>query len=385
MIALEIVCWSSLAMIVYTHIGYPLLLRVLVALRPEQGGDSPTGSLPSVSLVVAAHDEEGVIAEKIENALALDYPAEQLEVIVASDGSADGTVAAARDAFARQAHVGVRAHVLELERLGKVRAQDAAVDVASGELLAFSDANAMWEGDALRALVAAFADESVGYVCGRLRYLPAAGANEEGAYWRYETAVRSLETRLGSITAGNGAIYAVRRAAYLRLDPRTSHDLSFPFNLVKRGWRALYEPRAAASERPVATIEGEFRRKRRMMSHAWPAVIAGGMLDPRGYGPTYALEIYSHRVLRYATPLLHLTLLGSSIALAPGSALYGGMLAAQLAFVVAAALSRVTGARSRVLALPYYYLLVTASLAAGLWDWLRRGTPSTWERAEGRG
>jgi cellulose synthase/poly-beta-1,6-N-acetylglucosamine synthase-like glycosyltransferase len=385
MIALEIVFWASLALIVYAHAGYPLLLRLLVGTRRRSRASAPGESLPSVSLIVAAHDEEGVIAEKVDNALALDYPPELLELLVASDGSQDRTVTVAREAAARQSHTGVRAQVLELPRLGKVKAQDSAVEVASGEILAFSDANAMWERDALRALVAALADRKVGYVCGRLRYLPAAGANEEGAYWRYETAIRLLESRLGSITAGNGAIYALRREAYLRLDPRTSHDLSFPFNLVKRGWRAIYEPRAVALERPVATIEGEFRRKRRMMSHAWPAVIAGGMLDPRGYGPTYALEIYSHRLLRYATPLLHVTLLAASVALAPESALYAAMLAGQLAFLLAAGLARLTGARSRVLALPYYYLLVTTSLAAGLWDWLRRGTPTTWEQAEGRG
>jgi hypothetical protein len=222
-------------------------------------------------------------------------------------------------------------------------------------------------------------------VCGLVRFTSQAGAtNEEGAYWRYETAVRGLESRIGSITAGNGAVYAVRRDAYLRLDPRTSHDLSFPFNLVKRGWRAVYEPLAVAVERPLASIEGEFRRKRRMMSHAWPAVIAGGMLDPRGYGLLYALEVYSHRLLRYATPLLHVVALAVNVPLAFESDFYALTLGAQVAFLVAALLGRLTGGRPRPLGLAYYYVLVTASLAAGLWDWLRHGTPATWERAEGR-
>jgi hypothetical protein len=274
--------------------------------------------------------------------------------------------------------------VLDLPRQGKVRAQDAAADEATGAVLAFSDANALWKPDALRLLVARLAEPRVGYVCGALRYLAPDGSNQEGLYWRYETAVRGLETRLGSITAGNGAVYAVRREAYLRLDPRTSHDLSFPFNLVKRGWRAVYEPRAVAVEKPLASIEGEFRRKRRMMSHAWPAVLAGGMLDPRGYGPLYALEVYSHRLLRYATPLLHLVALAVNVPLAFGSTFYAVLLAAQVGLVAAAVAGRLTGGRPRVLGLAYYYVLVTASLAAGLWDWLRRGTPTTWERAEGR-
>ena len=233
----------------------------------------------------------------------------------------------------------------------------------------------MWAPDALQALMRPFADEGVGYVCGCLSYLSADGSNQEGVYWRYENAVRALESRLGSVTAGNGAIYAVRRGAYLRLDPRTSHDLSFPFNLVKRGWRAVYEPAARATERPVATLENEFRRKRRMMSHAWPAVLGGGLLDPRGYGPVYALEVFSHRALRYATPFLHLIAFGTNVALLGRGTVYVVTFAAQLALLAGALIGR-----PRLLALCRYYVLMTASLAAGLWDMLRHGTPETWER-----
>jgi cellulose synthase/poly-beta-1,6-N-acetylglucosamine synthase-like glycosyltransferase len=380
MTAVAIAFWLAAGLIVYTHAGYPVVLRLIAAARgrrPVAAGAEPE---PAVSLIVAAHDEEAVIERKVENALALEYPRERFELIIASDGSRDGTVERARGGAAGAARV----TVLDLPRQGKVRAQDTAVEHASGEVLAFSDANAFWEPGALRALVAPLADREIAYVCGELRYLRADGANEEGAYWRYETAVRALESALGSITAGNGAIYAVRRDAYLRLDPRTSHDLSFPFNMVKRGWRAIYEPAARAVERPLATIEGEFRRKRRMMSHAWPAVVTGGMLDPRGYAPLYALEIYSHRALRYATPLLHIVALAANVALVGEGLVYVVTLALQAALLAAAALSPATGGRIRMFALPYYYLLVTASLAAGLWDWLRTGTAPVWEKAEGR-
>jgi glycosyltransferase involved in cell wall biosynthesis len=380
--ALAAVLWISLGLIVYTHVGYPCLLWLLARVRRRAAAEARAPELPRVSLIVAAHDEEAVIERRVENALALDYPPERLEVIIASDGSADRTVERAR-AAAAIGEAG-RVRVLDLPRQGKVRTQDAAVDDASGEVLAFSDANALWKPDSLRLLVDRLAESRVGYICGRLRYLAPDGTNQEGVYWRYETAVRALESRVGSITAGNGAVYAVRREAYLRLDPRTSHDLSFPFNLVKRGWRAVYEPLAVAVERPLPSIEGEFRRKRRMMSHAWPAVLAGGMLDPRGYGPLYALEVYSHRLLRYATPLLHVVALGVNVPLAFGSTLYKVTLAGQLAFLLAAALGRLTAGRPRPLGLAYYYVLVTASLAAGLWDWVRHGTPATWERAEGR-
>jgi cellulose synthase/poly-beta-1,6-N-acetylglucosamine synthase-like glycosyltransferase len=380
--ALAVVLWSSLGLIVYAHVGYPLLLAALARLRRKARPSVTPAEVPRVTLIVAAHDEEDVIERRVENALALDYPPDRLEVIIASDGSEDRTVERARGAAA--AGGAGRVRVLDLPRRGKVRTQDAAVDEATGDVLAFSDANALWKPDALRLLVDRLAQANVGYVCGRLRYLEADGSNQEGLYWRYETAVRGLETKLGSVTAGNGAVYAVRREAYLRLDPRTSHDLSFPFNLVKRGWRAIYEPAAVAVERPLASIEGEFRRKRRMMSHAWPAVLTGGMLDPRGYGPLYALEVYSHRLLRYATPLLHVVALAVNVPLAFGSTFYAVLLGAQLAFLAAAAAGRLTGGRPRLLGVAYYYVLVTASLAAGLWDWVRHGTPATWERAEGR-
>jgi glycosyltransferase involved in cell wall biosynthesis len=370
----EIAFWVAAGLIVYTHAGYPLLLAVLARLRPA--ARYPGADLPRVSLIVAAHDEHEMIERKVRNALELDYPRERLEVIVASDGSSDGTAELARAAGRGDPRV----HVMDLERRGKVRAQDAAVDSARAEILAFSDANALWEPDALRALVRPFADPQIGYVCGCLAYLAPDGSNQEGVYWRYENAVRALESRLASVTAGNGAIYAVRHDAYMRLDPRTSHDLSFPFNLVKRGWRAVYEPTARAVERPVATLENEFRRKRRMMSHAWPAVLGGGLLDPRGYGPLYALAVYSHRALRYATPFLHLIALGANVALLGHGGVYVATLAAQLAVLGGALLARVTGGRPRLLALCRYYVLMTASLAAGLWDWARRGTPATWER-----
>ncbi len=379
MTALAIAFWVSLGLIVYTHVGYPLLLRALTASR--RAPVAPQGGEPAVSLIVAAHDESDVIDRKVRNALELDYPRGKLELIVASDGSADGTVAAARAAAGEDERV----TVLDLPRQGKVRTQDAAVERATGEVVAFSDANAFWDPGALRALVQPFADPRVGYVCGRLTYLAPDGSNQEGAYWRYENAVRLSESRLASVTAGNGAIYAVRREAYMHLDPRTSHDLSFPFNMVKRGWRALYEPAANAVERPVATIEGEFRRKRRMMSHAWPAVLGGGMLDPRGYGVVYALEIFSHRALRYATPFLHVVALAANVALVGEGWVYAVTLAAQLALLAGAALAGPLRGRPLPLALCRYYVLMTASLAAGLWDWARRGTPATWEREAERG
>ena len=409
--ALEICFWVSVGLIVWTQLAYAAVLALLARVSPRglrtaraaapdraaaqtasqdetalPDGAAATartasqdGALPSLSLIVAAHDEEPVIGAKVRNSLALDYPRERLELIVACDGCSDATARLAREEGADV--------VLELARGGKVRAQDAAVAVARGEIVAFSDANALWAPGAARALVDAFADPRVGYACGQVRFLAADSAdgpaNQEGLYWRYELAVRELESRLSSITAGNGAIYATRRDTYIVVDPVMGHDLSLPFNVVKRGSRAVYVQGALATERMVPTLAGEFARKRRMMSHTWPIVLRGGMLSPRGYPPGYALMILSHRLLRYSTPALHVVALAANIALvaAGAGAVYVLTLALQLALLLAALLAGAV--RARPLLIARYYVLTTASPAAGLWDWLRHGTAASWEAAEG--
>jgi cellulose synthase/poly-beta-1,6-N-acetylglucosamine synthase-like glycosyltransferase len=373
--ALEIVFWAAVGLIVYAHLGYPLVLWALVGLFGREPRPAPAGeAAPGVTLIIPAHDEEEVIERKLANSLALDYPRERLEVMVASDGSSDRTAELARAAGADL--------VLELPRGGKVAALNAAVGRTRGEILAFSDANSYWRPDALRRLVDRFADERVGYACGQVRFEGGEGGNQEGLYWRYEMAVRSLETRLGGITAGNGAIYAVRREAYIELDPSRGQDIGFPFELTKRGWRAVYEPTALAEERMAPTVEGEFRRKRRMMWGLWDVMLKWGMLDPRGYGPAYALQIYSHRLLRYLTPWLHLVALGANAALLGRGTLYLVTFALQLGLLAAALLGRFVPALP--LRIAYYYVTVTASIAVGLWDRLRAGrVPIGWEKVEG--
>jgi len=196
-------------------------------------------------------------------------------------------------------------------------------------------------------------------------------------------AVRAHESRLSSITAGNGAIYATRRDAYIVVDRIMGHDLSLPFNMVKRGLRAVYVPDARASEKMVPSIEGEFARKRRMMSHTWPILLHGGLLSPRGYPLGYALMILSHRLLRYITPFLHVfAFVANIVVVAMGAGqIYTVTLTLQVVFGAAAGLGGLIPLRPLLLA--RYYFLTTASLAVGLWDWLRHGTDAAWEAAEG--
>jgi hypothetical protein len=370
--------WGAAAKLAWSQVGYGAFLA---ALRRARGNPpvAPGGEIgsPTVSLIFAAYNEEAVIAAKVANARALDWPRERLEIVVAVDGGAEPGA----DATAERARAAGADRVLELPRGGKVRAQDAAVAASSGELLAFSDANAVWEPGALRALLAPFADPAVGYVCGQVRFVNGAGTNQEGLYWRYEMWLRANESALASVTAGNGAIYALRRDAYMHVDAVMGHDLSFPFAVVKRGRRAVYAPDARALEKMVPSIEGEWTRKRRMMSHAWPIMLRGGMLSPRGYPPLYALMILSHRVLRYASPLLHVAVAGATIALLRAGPAYRAAALAQAGLLGAAA----AGGRVRLrpLLVARYYVATTAALAAGLYDHLRHGTPAGWDAPEG--
>jgi cellulose synthase/poly-beta-1,6-N-acetylglucosamine synthase-like glycosyltransferase len=360
------VFWSSVSALAWTHVGYPAAAAVVARVRARPVRIS--SRLPSVTIIVAAHDERDVIQRRLENLLALEYPRDLLEIVVASDASADGTDDVVAEVAAREPRV----RLLRYPRGGKVEAQNRAVRETSGEILAFTDANALWAPDALKQLVRNFGDPDVAYVCGQLRLQEADGTNQEGAYWRYELKLREAESRLGSVTGGNGAVYAVRRADYVEVDPRFGHDLALPYVMVQRGRRAVYDAAAVAFERPTPDNETEYRRKIRMFEHCWLIVHRGRML--RGVAPQYAISLVSHRHLRYASGLLHLAAAVANVALVRSGRTYGLALGGQAAFAAAAA----AGAK-----LPRYYVLVTWATVVALARYLRFGVPAVWEKAEG--
>jgi cellulose synthase/poly-beta-1,6-N-acetylglucosamine synthase-like glycosyltransferase len=357
MIAAAVLFWGSLAALAWTHTLYPLAVDLTARFRrrPVARDDA---YLPSVAVIVTAHNEEDAIERRLENLRTLDYPSELLELLVTSDASTDRTEELAEAAGA---------HVIRNPRGGKVAAQDAAVRATEAEVVAFSDANATWAPDALRKLVRNLADPRIAYVCGRLRLEGPDGSNKEGVYWRYELATRAAESQLGSVTAGNGAIYALRRRDYVEVDPRFGHDLALPYLMVQHGLRAVYEPEALAFERPTPTNETEYRRKVRMFEHSWLIVLRGGMLRRQPTG--YLVALVSHRHLRYASGLLHLILLGSSIALVGRGAVYAIFLGLQLGLLAAALVG---------IGLARYYVLITSATVVALWNYLRRGVPATW-------
>jgi hypothetical protein len=361
--------WASLGGLAWTHVGYPIAAAGLRRLRARD--IQKEDITPSVALIVPAHDEADVIGARIENLLALDYPENKLELVVASDGSTDGTdeIVASQDGSVR---------LLRCEREGKLTALDRAVRETESEIVAFGDANTTWAPDALRKLVRSFADPDVAYVCGQVRLQRQGGTNKEGVYWRYELWLRESESALGSVTGGNGAIYAVRRSDYIEWP--FGHDLGFPALMVQRGRRAVYEPEALAFEKPSRDIEDEFRRKVRMLPWSWRHLFEAGSL--RGVPPLYLAELVSHRVLRYGSGLMDVTLLTTSIALVREGLPYQAALAAQAAWLALAVAGKlrvpVPGA-----GLAYYYLMMSWATVAALGRYLREGAPPMWEKAEG--
>jgi glycosyltransferase involved in cell wall biosynthesis len=371
----KVAFWGALGALAWTHACYPVAMGVLARVRPRPVTRDDDAT-PSVALVVSAHDEEDVIGRRVENLLELDYLPEKLEIVVASDGSTDRTDEIVEEIAAREPRV----RLLRCPRAGKVAAQHRSVRETDSEVIAFTDANTEWKPDALRKLVRNLADGEVGYVCGQLRLESPDGANLEGVYWRYEVWVREQESAASSITAGNGAIYAVRREAYVEDDPKFGHDFGFPYLMEQNGLRAVYDPEAVAVEKAASEPEDEYGRKVRTIARSWGHIVTGRALRPTR--PLYLFELVSHRVLRYSSGLLHVVLLLSNVALVGRGRFYRLFLVLQLGGLALAAAGRarlaIPGAR-----LAYYYFVVTKATVAGLVRYLRSGTPQMWDKAKG--
>jgi glycosyltransferase involved in cell wall biosynthesis len=373
---LRALMWGSLGLVAWTHVGYPLATAAQ-ARRRHYTPRRDDAYAPDVSLIIAAHDEGAVIGERLRNALALDYPRDKLEIVVALDGSADAT----RSIVEGFGDEGVRA--LDLPRGGKISAQNAAVDATTGEVLAFSDANSFWQPDALRLLVRNLADTEVGYVCGRLELeVESGGEYGEARYWSYELWLREQESACGSVTAGNGAIYALRRSAFLKLGAEHGHDIGLPFRLRRRGLRAVFDPAAVAREHALPTTQAEWPRKVRMLSRAWWELLRGGLLDPRGQPPEFFAALVSHRLLRYSSGVLHLVAFASSVALAPRDRAARALLTGQVAFL-ALAFAGSKGSRLPLARPAWYYTVVSAASVAGFVRVLRRGPDVVWDLSRG--
>ncbi|MBI4343728.1 MAG: glycosyltransferase family 2 protein [Candidatus Omnitrophica bacterium] len=369
--------WWSVLLLLYVYAGYPLLVWPLARLfGREPRRDAVT---PTVSLLIPAYNEEAHLEAKLRNSFALDYPRDRLAIIVASDGSTDRTNAIA-SSFAGQ---GVRLIALP-RNIGKAMMLNQVVPQLDAELIAFSDASSELEPQALRRLVQPFRDPRVGCVSGLYRL---AGGDDlrgegEGLYWRYETFIKRQESRLHSILGAHGAFYAIRRKLFAPLDEgEINDDYLIPMRVVAQGSRAVYEPSAVARERFLASVEGEFARRRRIAAGNCQQIVAlRRLLDPRrGW---VALCFFSHKVLRTLAPLLLLGAFFGAFALPPPWA--AAMVGAQALFYASAwagYLCARRGHRARWLSPPFYFCLGNLAMLAGLCQYCRRPTRLTWERA----
>ena len=374
------VFWVALFLVVYTYLIYPVLLWLLGAGRkmPEY---APLSEWPTASLIIAAHNEEAVLRAKLENALATDYPAERLDIIVVSDASTDGTDRIAAE-FAER---GVRLHRQET-RGGKTEAQNAGVRLARGQFLAFSDANSMYAPSALKRLLAPFADERIGCVCGELQYAnpDEQGAGKgEGLYWRYERFLKRRESLLSSTLGANGAIYALRRELFVELRGDIISDFVAPLHAWRRGFRIAYEPTAVATEYSSVRFGDEFHRRRRIVSRSlyglWTEV---GVLNPFAHF-FFAFQMSSHKLLRWLVPVWLLVVLAVNVPLAANE-YYGLLLALQVAFYGLAALGLLLPERLGrywLFYVPAYFTATNLGTLLGLLSFLTGRRHRVWQPA----
>ncbi len=379
---LAAVAWTCFGLAAYHYVVYPLAVIALARLtRGRSGAPSPAhAALPRVALVIAAYNEERVIRAKLDNCRALSYPRELLTVIVAADGSSDRTADIVRELGDPRVIV-----LHEPERRGKGAALNRAVAASDADVVVLSDANNFYSVDAIERLVARLEDPGVGGVTGAKKIFEArerAAAAGDGLYWRYESLIKTAESRLGGTVAADGEIFALRRAQYAPI-PRhvVNDDMHLTLRLVERGLRLVYEPTATASEEGSFTIREDFNVKVRM--------IAGGLQNTCAEWRTvfgsgaFTFKYLSHKILRWLMPLFMLGLLVSSALLARTTP-YNLLFAAQLFFYGLAALGwwlNARGQRGALFYVPFYFVAMNAAAAGGLLRFLRGSQTPLWTKA----
>jgi len=365
----KLLFWISAGFCVYVYIGYPIVLWGLQAIFRSRPVKAPAE--PSVSLLVAAYNEAGVIAEKIRNSLALDYPAEKLEIVVASDGSKDATAEIVR-ALAAESRGQVRLLAFEKNR-GKMQVLNDALPQLRGEIVAFSDASSMVATGSLRILMQSFSDERIGAASGVYRLLKKDQAqlgSQEDLYWKYETFLKVLEAKLGAFTGAHGSLYAIRRELYPFPSADTiNDDFTIPMRILERGHRVAYEPAAVAYEeaqemegfsRRVRITAGNVEQLREIKSLLWP---------PR---PFVLFCLLSHKTGRLLVPVFMIVALMANLALR-GQFPYNWLLAGQALFYALALLGSVVNLKPKVLRLPYYFCMINSALFAWVYQAVRHG------------
>jgi poly-beta-1,6-N-acetyl-D-glucosamine synthase len=370
---MRVVFWSAAALVVYTYLGYPMVLTILRRFKKRPINRARIE--PSVALLIPAYNEAQVIERKIRNSLELEYPRHKLDIVVASDGSTDQTVAIAEQ-FAQDGGIRVLAYP---QNRGKMATLNAGVSETSGEIIVFSDAPALLQRDALSRLMDNFADGSVGAVSGRYTVVQASEANtgvSEDLYWKYETYLKTCESDLGSTLGAHGHLYAIRRELYPFPDSAViNDDYVIPSSVIAKGYRAIYEPRAVVQEearemngfgRRVRIVAGNIQQLSQIRSLVWPP-----RLMPLFF-------FISHKALRLLAPLAMLAALFSSLALSASPA-YCVALVLQSTFYFLAICGALWRLRPAVLMLPFYFSMINSAVFPGFYHAATRRRGMAWE------
>jgi cellulose synthase/poly-beta-1,6-N-acetylglucosamine synthase-like glycosyltransferase len=371
--------WVATALIAYVYLGYPLLLLVLAKLFPQRERHVEQ-ALPRVSMIISAYNEHEVIKEKLENSLALEYPPDLLEILVVSDCSDDGTDDVVKEFSAKRVRL-----IRQAERLGKSSGLNLAVPNACGDILVFSDANALYETGALKRLLGHFSDSRVGYVVGNARYTAHVGqapsAASEGLYWRLETWLKCLESRVGSVVGGDGAIYAIRRGLFKSLQPTDINDLLNPLQIIAAGYRGVYDPSAVCYEEAGDSFKKEFYRKVRIVSRSLNAIRRVPAVIFPWTQFRHWLCLVSHKILRWFVPVFLIVLFLTSLSLWHLT-LYRAAALSQILFYALAGVAWGLGSRrgaSRFLYLPYYFCVVNLASLLGILKCASGSLSPTWK------
>jgi cellulose synthase/poly-beta-1,6-N-acetylglucosamine synthase-like glycosyltransferase len=378
MLTAQVIFWTSAAALLYVYAGYPVLVYLVSIIRPREVKKSAFA--PTVTVLITAYNEEKAIRAKLENTLLIDYGREKLEILVASDGSTDKTDEIVKEFAAR----GVKLFRQE-GRMGKTYTQNKAVEQSAGEIILFSDATTMYEKDVLQVMLPNFADETIGCVAGRLIYVDESQSGVgKGAksYWNYETFLKKSESRAGSLIGASGCLYAVKKSAYQPMYPEACSDFLICTVVFKQGLRSIYEPNAVCTEETNRQTDKELQMRVRVILQTFTDLWRNReMLNPFRSG-FYAVELISHKVLRYSVPLFLILMLLASAVSAFYSNIFAVVFAMQIFFYliafVAWALEK-SGKQPGILAIPLYFVLANLASLIGFYKFARGESFANWE------
>ena len=384
MLALIIAWCIAVFVIFWAMVGYPISLVFLNKLFKRKN-DQDLSYEPTVTIMVVAHNEEKVIADKLQNLLKVDYPNEKLDFLIASDFSTDKTNEIVESFIAAHPERKIRIHKT-VNHYGKTNAQNEAQELCENEILVMTDANAIFEPNAVRELVSYFTDPSIAYVSGQLRYMNTDGsktAKSEGFYWKLDLMCRSIESRFQTITAGNGAIYAVRNKDYKKVPPIECHDASFPVAFALEKKRALYNPNAVAYEKAGEENKDEFKRKVRMsrniLMRICPTLRVFNVFSYRWFSYFF----FGHRFCRYLLWIMHPVALFVNVPLAVfGGLFWQIMLGLQVMFYLIAITGLITKSGNRWIRIASYYCMTVMAQWKGVLNKITGKSKPVWEKAE---